>query len=147
MLDVATVIDRVGGAGFKFKPSKCRIGKSTAKFLGYEVSGDGCVRPDAERVASLVSLDAKAVCSDLTALQNWIGVVQYYSRFIPRSALILGPMHEQLNDKCRSSPSGECLKAFEAMRETEFMIASKLKEFLHNRLNKNLLFLNLNYFF
>ena len=44
MLDVATVIDRVGGAGFKFKPSKCRIGKSTAKFLGYEVSGDGCVR-------------------------------------------------------------------------------------------------------
>ena len=117
MLDVATVIDRVGGAGFKFKPSKCRIGKSTVKFLGYEVSGDGCVRPDAERVASLVNLDAKAVCSDLTALQNWIGVVQYYSRFIPRSALILGPMQEQLNDKCRSPPNEECLKAFGAMRE------------------------------
>ena len=61
------------------------------------------MRPDAERVASLVNLDAKAVCSDLTALQNWIGVVQYYSRFIPRSALILGPMQEQLNDKCRDS--------------------------------------------
>ena len=117
MLDVATVIDRVGGAGFKFRPSKCQIGKKKAKFLGFELSHDQGVRPDPDRIASLVGLQALDVCGDTSALQNWIGVIQYYARYIPRCALLLGPLQEQLNNKCREPPSEECLLNFESLKQ------------------------------
>ena len=53
---LAAVLDRVGGAGFRFKAKKCFIGMSSMKFLGFEVSAAGVI-PDPDRIAGLRDMD------------------------------------------------------------------------------------------
>ena len=109
LLDVALVLDRIGGAGFTFKPRKCHIGVARVKFLGFEVSAEG-VRPDPDRMRSLREMSFP---DSQVALANWIGLVQFYSRYVPNCAIELGPLSElQHSRSWPSSVPAECLAAF-----------------------------------
>ena len=100
LLDVAAVLDRMGGAGMTFKPQKCHIGVERVKFLGFEVSAEG-VRPDPDRMKALREMSFPETSEGMS---NFIGLVQYYSRYVARCSLLLAPLQHLANQKTGDWP-------------------------------------------
>ena len=95
LLDVAMVLDRMGGAGMTFKPQKCHIGVERVKFLGFEVSAEG-VRPDPDRVKALSEMSFPDTPEGMS---NFLGLVQYYSKYVARCSLLAAPLQQLANTK------------------------------------------------
>lgn len=73
-------------------PGKCEFGQPSLQFLGHRVSAEG-ISPLPERVEAL---RAFPVPKDKTSLQEFLGLLNYYHRFIPQAAHVLQPLHASL---------------------------------------------------
>jgi hypothetical protein len=101
-----------------FKPKKCHIGVERVKFLGFEVSAEG-VRPDPDRIAALRNMQFPESAADLG---YFVGLVQYYSRYVSRCALLLAPLQSLANEKIWPSHIPE-----DARRSFELIIAELVR--------------------
>ncbi|KAK7093532.1 hypothetical protein V1264_007265 [Littorina saxatilis] len=68
--------------GLVFKEDKCYIKRKQVKFFGMIYDADG-VHPDPEKTTEIKNLPSP---KNLTELQQFLGMVQYMSSFIPRLA-------------------------------------------------------------
>lgn len=100
--------------GLVINKSKCVFGASELDFLGHRVTTQGiCPLPD--RIAALRD---SAAPTDRTSLQRFLGMMNYYHRFIPHVADILAPLHAQASGKGQTIEwSAECQTAFEKAKE------------------------------
>lgn len=75
--------------GLIIRPDKCHFGLETISFLGHKVSAQGtCPLPT--KVAAVVEFPLP---STSWALSQFLGLVNYFHRFIPGAANILHPLH------------------------------------------------------
>ena len=81
--------------------AKCEFGVSEIKFLGYTVTAEG-IKPLAERVDAIVKVPLPATVKDL---RRYLGMINFYRRFIPGAAKILQPLNNLLKGtkKCNAS--------------------------------------------
>lgn len=93
--DLTAVLDRLLLHGLVISPEKCVLGASSIEFLGYKVSSKG-LAPMHDRVDALKLVKPP---QDVTSCRRFIGMMNYYHRFIPRLAEILSPLHELANRK------------------------------------------------
>ena len=112
LLDVAVVLDRIGGAGFTLKPSKCTIGEPSCVFLGHLIDAQG-IRPDPSKVAEI--RDA-AFPSKVEDLHHWVGLCGYYSQFVPQFALIAESLNRRIHQGKSRVPAFAALAAFEHVK-------------------------------
>ena len=121
LLHVAIVLDRVGGSGFTFDPTKCYIGQSSTKFLGHVVSADG-TRPDPAKTDAI--RDAP-VPNNKKDMHHWVSLAGYYAPFIPDYALITAPLQDYIHSKpvkdasgrmVHQPPSDDVIAQFEKLR-------------------------------
>ena len=100
--------------GLVINKSKCVFGVSELDFLGHRVTAQG-IRPLPDRIAALRDCDAP---TDRTSLQRFLGMMNYYHRFIPHVADILTPLHAQASGKGQTIEwSKDCQIAFEKAKE------------------------------
>ncbi len=78
--------------GLAVHPSKCKFGHSTLTFLGHAVSASG-ICPLTDRVQAVQEFPRP---KDKTALQEFLGLLNYYHRFVPWAAHILHSLHGAL---------------------------------------------------
>ncbi|GFR69413.1 Pol polyprotein, partial [Elysia marginata] len=98
------VINRVNGT----------FGADELDFLGHHVSADG-ISPLAERVVAL--RDSRAP-QNRSSLQRFLGMINYYHRFLPGLAAILAPLHAQASGKGQNIKwPKECQEAFDSAKE------------------------------
>ena len=71
--------------------TKCAFRFDKLDFLGHHVSADG-ITPLPDRIVALRRRDPP---SDRTSLQRFLGMVNYYHRFLPDIAAVLAPLHAQ----------------------------------------------------
>lgn len=96
--------------GLVINKGKCVFGVSELDFLGHRVTAQG-IRPLPDRVAALCN---SAAPTDRTSLQRFLGMMNYYHRFIPHIAETLTPLHSQASGKGQTITwSTECQTAFE----------------------------------
>ena len=76
---------RLGEYGFIIGPEKCQFGMAELSFLGHHVSSEG-ISPLAITVDAIVRTEKQP------ALQRYIGMVNYYYRFIPNCAAKSTPL-------------------------------------------------------
>ena len=74
--------------GLTIKPSKCIFGVPTLQFLGFKISKDG-LSPISDRVEAILKFPRPTT---LTQLRRYLGIFNFYRRFIPRAADILAPL-------------------------------------------------------
>ena len=86
------VFRRLREHGLAVHPSKCKFGHSTLTFLGHAVGAAG-ICPLTDRVQAVQEFPRP---KDKTALQEFLGLLNYYHRFVPRAAHILHPLHGAL---------------------------------------------------
>ena len=102
--------DLLSANGLVINKSKCIFGAHELDFLGHRITPKG-IRPLPDRVSALKDCSAP---SDRTGLQRFLGMMNYYHRFIPDIANTLAPLHEQASGKGQSIEwSDACQKAFE----------------------------------
>ena len=101
--------------GLVVNKAKCVLGVNELDFLGHRVTSEG-ILPLPERISSLQNSTRP---SDRTGLQRFLGLMNYYHRFIPHIADILAPLHAQASGKGQTIVWTEtCQKAFEQAKQT-----------------------------
>lgn len=115
-----TLFQRLSKYGLRIKASKCVFGVSKIQFLGFDVSEKG-IQPAKDRVKAISDF---AEPKSIKSAQRFVGMVNYYHRFIPKLARILSPIYAHLASltKRNSKPKDfswplECKEAFHTAKE------------------------------
>ncbi len=87
---VDTVLGKLIQAGLKLKPSKCTFLQTDVLFLGYIVGKDG-VKTNPELVEKMVQWPEQ---QNVRQVQQFLGLVNYYRKFILQHSEIVAPMVE-----------------------------------------------------
>ena len=80
-----TLFQHLADQGLVINPSKCEFGKGEVTFLRHTISAAG-IRPHITRVDAVRTFP---VPRDKSSLHRFIGLVNYYHRFVPHCAKIL----------------------------------------------------------
>ena len=99
--DLKKVFQTLSENGLVVQRSKCILGRSSLEFLGYHVDQTG-VKPLPHRVEAIRAVPAPTT---LKELQRFLGMVNYYRRFIRKAAHHLYPLFGALQGPKR--PKGE----------------------------------------
>ena len=86
------VLRRLHEHGIIINPAKCEFGVSELDFLGHRVCSQG-IQPLPERVKAIKDFPTP---TSLCKLREFLGLVNFYHRFIPNCASILGPLNSLL---------------------------------------------------
>ncbi len=85
-----SVLDRFRQAGIKLKAKKCRLFQTRVPFLGHVVSEDGvATNPDLVK-----DVQQWPMPCNIKQLQAFLGLTNYYRRFIQDYASIAAPLHD-----------------------------------------------------
>ena len=104
---------RLREADLKLKNSKCNYFKTHVQYLGHLVSGKG-IRPLPEKLDSIKRTPAPTTPKEI---KQFLGLVGYYRKFIPRFADIARPMTNLTKQDIPFEWTIQCQAAFELLKE------------------------------
>ena len=103
------VMERLERAGLTLKQSKCTYGVSSVEYLGHVIDKDG-LHPSPSKVEAI---QAAPEPKDTTELKSFLGLLNYYSKFLPNLAVVLSPLYRLLHKKIKWSWSDKETEAFQ----------------------------------
>ena len=112
------VLQRLEDRGLRVNKSKCEFLKDKVEYLGHIIDKDG-LHPVPEKVQAITEA---ATPSSVSELRSYLGVLQYYARFLPNLSSELAPLHELLKDGAPWKWTDECQKTF--MRTKELLTSA-----------------------
>ncbi|BHF65473.1 hypothetical protein SprV_0200848400 [Sparganum proliferum] len=86
------LFERLDSFGVVINAAKCVFGVPNLIFLGHEVNSDG-IKPVPEKVSSISTFP---VPTTINQVRRFLGMVNYYPRFLPHGATILRPLSSLL---------------------------------------------------
>lgn len=109
------VFQLLSSNGLVINKAKCIFGTSQLDFLGHRISAEG-IQPIPDRIKSLCECEAP---NDRSSLQRFLGMINYYHRFLPHIASVLAPLHAQASGKGQHIDwSEDCQEAFQKAKDT-----------------------------
>ena len=88
------ILSRLSSFGFFLNREKCRLGKNSVDFLGYENSQNG-MRPLAKKVEFISLLKPPKTVRDV---RSFIGLVNYYKSFCENFSALTAPFNSLLKE-------------------------------------------------
>ena len=88
--DVEAVLQKLASAKLSAKVKKCKFGYREIIFVGHLIK-EGKIFPDPRKVDAIKQHRAPR---DLSELRSFLGLVNYYRKFIPHFALIAAPLYQ-----------------------------------------------------
>ena len=107
------VLSRLGQAGLKLKPKKCHWFQKSVKFLGHICSKEG-IACDPEKVIAIKNWHEP---NTIKEVRSFLGIVNYYRKFIPNCSAIMRPLTRLLHKKVKFHWSPDCTEAFNQLKE------------------------------
>ena len=102
--------------GVVVNPAKCQLGVSSLHFLGHVVDHTG-ISPLPDKVQAIQALPPP---SSLRKLREFLGLMNFYRRFIPRCADLMQPLTDMLKNATKKNQpielAGDALTAFDAVK-------------------------------
>lgn len=108
MSNLRAVLERLKNMGLTVKLSKCSFLQDSVKYLGYIIDKNG-LRPDPAKVEAISSAPQP---KDITQLKSFLGMLNYYGKFIPNLSSLLHPLHNLLRKEVHWKWDPACEKAF-----------------------------------
>ena len=114
------VFDRLNSHKVVINKAKCKLFEECVDFLGHTISKEG-IRPNGDK---LVALKDAPVPKNLVELQAYLGLLNYYNRFIPNISSKLKSLYELLRKDEIFEMTPHRIKCFKESQEflTEFGI-------------------------
>ena len=109
---IEEVLQKLRQADLKLKPQKCHFAKSEVNYLGHVVNSEG-IRPDPVKCAAIQ--EAKRPFN-LRTLRAFLGLCNYYRKFIRSHSSIARPLHHLLQKDIPFVWSDDCEKAFQTLK-------------------------------
>nr|WP_239110335.1 reverse transcriptase family protein [Streptococcus dysgalactiae] len=120
MTHLRALFDRLVEHGVTINPAKCELGKSTIDFLGHTISEEG-LRPKHDKVSAIRDFPAP---TSYRQLRRFLGLVNFYRRFIPNCADLMRPLTDLLRGGSRKFTFPESAQsAFSSIKEAIANIA------------------------
>ncbi|KAK3740023.1 hypothetical protein RRG08_005294 [Elysia crispata] len=119
MLDLRTICRRLQDFGLVVRLEKCIFGQKSIEFLGHQVSESGSI-PLPSKVRAIENFPRP---HNVKGLEEFLGMINFYHRFIPHAAALLRPLYSALkkskphqiinwtNDMCESFTSSKAALA------------------------------------
>ena len=107
------LFQRLREADLKLKDSKCNYFKTHVQYLGHLVSGKG-IKPLPEKLENIKKMPAPTT---LKEIKQFLGLVGYYRKFIPRFADIARPMTNLTKQDIPFERTVQCQASFEMFKE------------------------------
>ena len=106
------VLERIRQAGLQLNPKKCQWFQSSVKYLGHVVSAGGIETDPAttERIRNWPRPES------VKELRIFLGLTNYYRKFVLRYAHVAGPLHRLTSKNVRFEWTDECEEAFRVLR-------------------------------
>ena len=108
------VLRRLLRHGIHVKKSKCRFLQPSVIFLGYRIDAEG-IHPTQEKLKAIVEAPAP---KNVQELRSFLGLINYYGKFIQNAATILAPLNDLLRKDAKWIWAEECQKSFELAKQT-----------------------------
>ena len=106
------MLEAIENAGITLSPKKCHLFYGSILLLGHKVSRLG-LSTHAEKVKAIMELER---LRKLSQLQTFLGMVVYFSAFIPYYASICAPLFQLLRKGCKWHWDAEQEHAFQAAK-------------------------------
>ncbi|PIK63042.1 hypothetical protein BSL78_00049 [Apostichopus japonicus] len=112
---------RLADYGVVINPTKCQFGVPELEFLGHKLSSKG-ISPLPEKVQAIAEFPKP---NSLRKLREYLGLINFYRRFIPRCSSILHPLTDLLaGKKPKSAPIDWNDEASESFEESKRALAN-----------------------
>lgn len=106
--NLRSVLERLRNMGLTIKASKCKFLQDSVKYLGFIINKDG-LRPDTTKLEAISSAPEP---KDTSQLKSFLGMLNYYGRFIPNLSTLLHPLHNLLRKEVTWKWDAACNQAF-----------------------------------
>ncbi|GFX70620.1 retrovirus-related Pol polyprotein from transposon 297 [Trichonephila clavipes] len=109
------VLGSLRKAGLKVKPSKCKFAQEEVLFLGHRI-GSGSRSPSDLKIKAIADFPRPTA---KTQVRSFLGLVGYYSHYIPNYSTIASPLTDALKGKIKKEKitwDEKCGKAFEELK-------------------------------
>ena len=110
------VLKKLESAGVKLKRGKCSFLLPSVEYLGHHISAEG-LRPTKEKVRAIADAPAP---QNVSQLRSFLGLVNYYGKFLPQLSSTLAPLYRLLEKKRWSWGEAQ----MEAFRKTKTQLTS-----------------------
>ena len=106
------VFKRIKENGLKIKKEKCIFATSKVEYLGFKVDAQG-IHKTTDKVEAI--RNAK-IPENVSELQSFLGLVTFYSKFIPNLATIAHPLYNLLRKDSTWKWTNQCRTAIESIK-------------------------------
>ena len=107
------VLSRVEKAGMRLKKEKCVYMMPEVEYLGHKINSKG-LQPSEHKVAATTEAPAPR---DVSELKSFLGMVNYYGKFLPNIATLLAPLYRLLRKETAWQWGKEQRHAFEEVKK------------------------------
>ena len=108
------VLQRLQEYELRVKRSKCNFCQPAVEYLGHQVDADG-LHTLPSKVAAIVQAPEP---ENEQQLRSFLGLLNYYSKFISDLATILHPLNQLLRKEVRWEWTRECAEAFQRAKDS-----------------------------
>ena len=126
---IRLVCQRLYNNGLIVNKEKCIFGKTSLNFLGHTISTNG-IQPAEEKVLPILKYPEP---STIKEMQKFIGMLNFYNRFLPNIASTIKPLYESLKGEKQIKWTTEVTSSFKAAKD----ILSKITLLYHPQMNTN----------
>lgn len=105
---IEEVIKAILSEGFRLKFKKCSFAVESVKYLGH-IIGNNTVRPIKDNLISIQNFPTPRTQKNI---RQFLGKINFYHEYIPKSSILLDPIHKLLRKNEKFIWSEECEKAF-----------------------------------
>ena len=113
-LDILTnVLQRLEEHGIRIKLKKCRLKAVSVDYLGHRIDAQS-IHALSEKVEAITKAP---VPKNISELRSFLGLLNYYRKFLPNVATILKPLNELLQVNRKWKWASECTAAFQEAKE------------------------------
>ena len=110
-LDV--VLQRLQNAGLRLKDSKCEFSVASVTYLEYRIDAEG-LHPINEKIKGIQDAPEPR---NVTELKSYLGLLSYYSRFLPHMSSNLAPLNQLLHKQAEWAWGDKQKQAFQLSKQ------------------------------
>ena len=107
------VLQRLQDAGLRLKDSKCEFLVASVTYLGYRIDANG-LHPVNEKIKAIQDAPEP---KNVTELKSYLGLLSYYSRFLPNMSSNLAPLNQLLHKQAEWVWEGKEKQAFQLSKQ------------------------------
>lgn len=101
-------LERLKNAGVRLRQEKCEFCLPELKYLGHRIDSTG-IHPASEKVQAIKEALPP---QNISQLRAFLGLVNYYTKFIPQAASLLTSLYKLLGKNFKWQWTNECSRVF-----------------------------------